>query len=56
MQNSGEKVHQEEEEIQIDIQVSCYIPDEFMKIIIKNRNISKYGIMQNRRRYTKYNR
>ena len=31
MQNAGEEVEQEdEEEIQIDIQVSCYIPDEFI--------------------------
>lgn len=43
MQNSGGEISQEdEEEIQIDIQVSCYIPDEF----ISNHN-QKIEIYQN---------
>lgn len=42
MQNNGEPVQEDDEEIQIDIKISCYIPDTF----INNHN-QKIEIYQN---------
>ena len=42
MQSNGEKIEDDNEEIQIDIKISCYIPDDF----ISNHN-QKIEIYQN---------